>query len=526
MLSDVKPPRALHVSCCCCCAVCAVHCAQEDTELATFQTDVLTSLGRVRGTTDHRTCSWKGIPYALPLESRLRFSPPEPLARWNGTLDASRFGSIAPQRSLLRTKVGPDCLTLNIWSPAADAKRRPVLFFIHGGAFSHGAGSESFYHGAYLASRWDIVVVTCNYRLGIFGFLDFSLLDGSCSGNNGLRDVLTALRWTHDHIGDFGGDPQNITIAGQSAGGTMVSALASMRDTHRLYRQAIMMSGGPTQLQSRDSCRISSEAFVTLNGIETCNELYAADLQDLVTKQKRFMRKHGLGAATFRITVDEDLVHEFPIVAARKGVMDHLPFLIGTTKEEMGFMAIKPLARLIDVGNIVNKGLEEEDPQIRQELLDTYVALYGEDRGIPMMYTDLLFRISSTWFARNVASGQHAWMYRFDYETQILRMNGFHAIHSSDLPYVFGNFKTALVRPMFLLTPDMSQVRAVADEVQQDIVSFMREGSLPWDPCTDEHPLGKCYDDPPTIGEMVDRRLDALHDRTRYKYRSFHGISL
>lgn len=493
--------------------------------MSTMETTISTSLGKVHGAVDRGVYSWKGIPYAMPLEGSLLFEPPVPVPTWHGSLDARSFGPIAPQRSLLRSKIGAACLTINIWSPKTTEKR-PVLFFIHGGAFSHGSGSEAFYHGSWLAREWDIVVVTCNYRLGIGGFLDLSILEDRFSGNNGFRDVLLALQWVHNHIERFGGDPECITIAGQSAGATMVSAVAASPDARKLFHRAIMMSGGPTQVQSVDICRDTSESFLLSAGIETSAQLLSLDIGDLVTRQKHFMRRHGKGAATFRITVDGELVPDFPIVAAARGDLHDLPMLIGTTKEEMGFMAIKPLARLIDVSTIVQDGLDAEDPLLLSELLDTYVNLYGEARAVPMMYTDLLFGISSAWLAEAVGTSGKAWMYRFDYETEILRMHGLHAMHATDLPYLFGNFKTALVRPMFLLNPDMSQVHAMAREIQEDVVTFMREGALGWDACGSQTSVGKCYDNPPVVHQMIDPRLRAIYDRSTYKMHSFSGVSV
>ena len=484
---------------------------------------VTTSLGAVKGTTHQGVYSWRGIPYAQPLKESRMFAPPVPSKKWDGVLDATSYSGICPQRSLLRTKISDSCLTLNIWSPHADESARPVLFFIHGGSFSHGAGSESLYNGAYLAKTWNIVVVTCNYRLGAFGFLDFSFLDKRCTSNNGVRDVLLALQWVQNHIADFGGDPNLVTIAGQSAGGTMVSALVTTPQAKTLFHRAIMMSGGPTQLQSVQTCIKTSKEFIALLQVSTAQELFSLDFDTIILAQKKFIKKYGMGAATFRITVDESLIPQFPIVAALKKNTAPIPLLIGTTKAEMGFMAIKPLARLIDVGKIVSDGLQLETPEIRNQLLDTYNDLYGEQKGLPMLYTDLLFRISSIWLAQ---AHHQTWMYRFDYETRFLQMNGLHAIHSTDLPYVFGNFKTVMARPLFLMTTDMAPVHAIAQEIQSDFVFFMHNGTLPWTYCTQEEACGRCYKVPPSVELMVHETLIPLYVQTDYHARSHQGIGL
>lgn len=481
-----------------------------------------TALGLIKGAMDTGSCCWKGIPYALPLVGEQQFLPPQPVQPWHGVLDATSYGGICPQRSLMRSRVSTDCLSLNIWSPGADGKRRPVLFFIHGGSGKHGAGREAYYHGAYLAKTHDVVVVTCNYRLGVYGFLDFRRLDSSFTSNNGLRDVLAALRWVHMHIARFGGDPGCVTVSGQSAGGTMVSSLVTIPAAKGLFHRAIMMSGGPTQVQSATRCDLTTDAFLNHMVISSAKDLLSLDFDTMITGQKRFIRSYGMGAATFRITVDENLVPDFPIHAARRGKVS-VPMLIGTTKEEMGFMAIKPLARLIDVGKVIADGLAMETQHVQKQLLDAYSSVYGTERGLPMMYTDLLFRVSSVWFAKTVGSHGNAWMYRFDFETRALRMNGMHAVHSSDLPYVFGNFKPVLVRPMFLLMRDMKSVRVVAEALQKDMVRFMKDGKLDWIPINSGSSIGKCFDKRPVFEPMVHPQIEEIYKATDYQRRSFSG---
>ncbi len=482
-----------------------------------------TTQGMVHGRREQGVYSWKGIPYAQPIVGELRFAPPQPYGCWDEVYDASSFSDICPQQSFLRTKASEDCLCLNIWSPGADAWKRPVLFFVHGGAFFHGAGSEGFYNGAILSKTWDVVVVTVNYRLGVLGFLDFSSLDPSFTGNNGLRDVLLALEWVQSNIEAFGGDPHNVTVFGQSAGGTMVSTLATLPHARQCMSKCIIMSGGPTQLQDKAECAKTSQAFLDFMHIRSARQLLDIDLLDLAKGQKEFMGQYGLGAATFRLTMDEDLIPEHPIPAARQGATAGLPMLIGTTKEEMALLMIKPLAKILDVHKIVYEGFMQESEQTRKDLSTLYTTRYGERRGLSMLYTDLLFRISSVWFAQEASVHSPTWMYRFDYETLALRMNGLHAFHSSDLPYVFGNLKSALVRPMFLLNPDMSTVYGVAHEIQHDFVSFARNGTLPWAPCDAQQVPAKCYDLGFPIQPMVEDVIREAYQGTVYRMRSLRS---
>ena len=197
---------------------------------------------------------FRGVPYAQPPLGELRFAPPQAAEPWSGTRDAFEFGPVSVQAlnphmqqtlAMGPEPVSEDCLTLNVWTPGLDDGRRPVLFFIHGGGFTLGAGSQPVYDGASLARRGDVVVVTINYRLGILGFLYLAEIAGggdACS-NFGLADQVAALRWVRDEIASFGGDPDNVTIFGESAGGWAVAALLGTPSASGLFHRAVAMSG-------------------------------------------------------------------------------------------------------------------------------------------------------------------------------------------------------------------------------------------------------------------------------------------
>ncbi|WP_296288714.1 carboxylesterase family protein [Pseudomonas sp.] len=202
-----------------------------------------TESGEVRGAAEGTVVAFKGIPYAQAPVGELRFQPPQPAGQWDGVLEASKYRSTCPQvkdpleqypfagRAITgadgkQSEIyeSEDCLHLNVWTPAVDHKKRPIMIFIPGGAFVVGNGSSDFYDGSRLASH-DVVVATINYRVGLFGFMELGALDKKYagSGNNGLRDQIAAIEWVKRNAAAFGGDPDNITIFGESAGGASSS---------------------------------------------------------------------------------------------------------------------------------------------------------------------------------------------------------------------------------------------------------------------------------------------------------------
>jgi para-nitrobenzyl esterase len=239
---------------------------------------VQTSYGQLRGTRAEGLHIFRGVPFARPPVGARRFHPPERPAAWAVVRDATRFGPAAPQSlgllgpvfSLGITRTDEDCLSLNVWTQGVDGRRRPVLVWIHGGAFVLGAGSQSLYDGAVLARRGDVVVVTINYRLGSLGFLRLRELSGGrlpASGNEGLLDQIAALEWVRDEIAAFGGDPGNVTIFGESAGAMSCATLLGAPRARGLFHRAILQSGSANYVSPAETASTVAEEFVALLGL-------------------------------------------------------------------------------------------------------------------------------------------------------------------------------------------------------------------------------------------------------------------
>ena len=241
--------------------------------------------GKLRGALNAGIYSFKGVPYGASTAGRNRFMPPEPPLPWAGVRDALAYAGRAWQlpnrpkrRPVLETLLGPadttpegeDCLTLNVWTPGlGDNGKRPVMVWLHGGAFGYGSGNRAVTDGTNLARRGDVVVVSVNHRLNIFGFLHLADIGGPTwahSGNAGVLDLVAALRWVRDNIARFGGDPGNVTIFGELGGGGKVSVLLAMPAARGLFHRAIIQSGAAIRVSTRERANALAEAVLKGSG--------------------------------------------------------------------------------------------------------------------------------------------------------------------------------------------------------------------------------------------------------------------
>src|ERR1700719_4861160 len=256
---------------------------------------VSTRSGKLEGDDQGGLLVFKGIPFAAPPVGARRWLPPEKPASWTGVRDARRFGAVAHQNRMMLSALtamvidgeqSEDCLTLNVWTPALDGKRRPVMVWIHGGGFTIGASSQALYDGSNLARRGDVVLVTVNYRLGPLGFLRLADVTGGkipASGSEGMLDQVAALEWVRDNIAEFGGDPGNVTIFGESAGGMSVGTLLATPAARRLRHKAIPQSGAchtgaPVARANRTAERVLSRLHVQPGDVAAIRALTRAQL--------------------------------------------------------------------------------------------------------------------------------------------------------------------------------------------------------------------------------------------------------
>ena len=317
-----------------------------------------TQYGRVQGSEEDGLCVFRGVPFAAPPVGELRFRTPRPPESWDGVRDATEFGPTslqdwAPGLEYLGAAPEPtseDCLYLNVWSPALDAGKRPVMVWIHGGGFTIGSGSTPTYDGQHLARRGDVVIVTINYRLGALDFLADPVLsddDEPTAGNYAIRDQIAALRWVRDHIAAFGGDRDNVTIFGESAGGVSVAVLLASSEAEGLFQRAIMQSGGAELLLERATEAAARPHFYEKLGLPTpdADTLRSIPAEQLLAAQaelaldEQAAAELGGGRSLFMPVIDGDCIDAEPLEAVRAGRGRDVDLLAGTIRDEFALLS-------------------------------------------------------------------------------------------------------------------------------------------------------------------------------------------
>jgi para-nitrobenzyl esterase len=418
------------------------------TETATLEV-VTTTSGRVSGIARDKHLAFLGIPYA----KARRFAAPEAPDNWSGVRRADAIGLAAPQTVHLIAGFsasgpqGEDCLNLNVFTPATDGKRRPVMFWIHGGGFTHGAGYEPLYNGGPLAVRGDVVVVTINYRLGALGFLRMPEIDAH--GNQGLLDCIAALRWTRDNIRAFGGDPDQVTIFGESAGSAAVGCLLGMSAARGLFRRAIMESGAGRAATPETADR-QVDALLQQLSLDRAraNQLLKVEHQRIVHAQTAVLQNFPSGTARgFGPLKDANVMPDEPIRMVRDGLARATDIVIGSNRDENKLFAPprrEPIddAALLDA---VGATLPKKATAAAKNLIEIYRAS-RKARGLPTDNLDMLdaigsdvrFRIPSLRLAlAQRAAGGNAFAYLFTHSSPA-RRGALGSCHALELPFVFG----------------------------------------------------------------------------------------
>ena len=463
-----------------------------------MNTLVETLQGKLRGSQEDGLHVFRGIPFAAPPIGDLRFRAPQPHPGWSGVRDATEFGPIAiqqPNEALDRLMGGTpqplseDCLFLNLLTPGLDDAKRPVMVWIHGGGLTIGSGSENYYHGANLSARGDAVVVTINYRLGVLGFAHVPSLGET---NFGLCDQVAALQWVRDNIANFGGDPANVTIFGESAGGLSVAALLASPTTDGLVHRAIVQSGGVRRHVLAVEAAKFGEALCDYLGVRPDDTagLRAVDTEALLDAQENVVlttdsEQSAAGAVeepSAAPVVDGDFLLEPPLEAIAKGRAANVSTLIGAMDEEWNLFAMMLSA----------------DPPSEQQVVQRLALVHSDGRAVYDAYRQareqrgesttpiniLNAGSGDSWFvvpSERMADSQskhqpQTFSYTFDWKSPAFG-GILGSCHALDLPFTFG---TQAMMPEFAGSGPAAD--ALANCVMDAWTAFARTG----DPSTSD----------------------------------------
>ena len=474
-----------------------------------------TRSGRVRGVREHGVHVFRGIRYGADTATT-RFQPPRPPQPWRGVADATAYGASAPQRG--REAGSEDCLFLNVWTPALrDGARRPVLFYIHGGGYDTGSGSDPLYDGTRLCQRGDVVVVTVNHRLNAFGYLYLGRLGGAgyaASGNAGQLDLVLALQWVRDNIAAFGGDPGNVTVFGQSGGGAKIATLMAMPAARGLFHRAWTMSGQQVTAAGPRAATQRAQRLLETAGIDPAAADAIARLRALpaaavleATAARDFSRIEDT-RLYFGPVMDGVALPRHPFWPEAPAQSAHIPMVIGNTRDETrAFLGNDP-ANFELTWEQLPARLE------RQQYVDLHVEqVIAEYRRLYPHYTpsEVFFAATTagrSWRgaveelearARQPGGAAPTWAYQLDWGSP-LDGGRLRAFHTLDIPLVFDN-----VRQPGSRTGDGPEAQAMADAMSGALLAFARGGDpnhagLPrWAPYTLPGRQTLLFDVPPAL---------------------------
>lgn len=442
--------------------------------------------GMLEGSRRGGLSNFKGIPFATARRWRM----PERVQPWSGVRSARAAGAVAPQNPTAlegliasggKNEQSEDCLFLNVWTPSCDGAKRPVMVWIHGGAFSTGAGSIGLYSGKNLATAGDVVVVTINYRLSSLGFL--RLADHTngripSTGAEGVADQITALGWVRDNIAAFGGDPGNVTIFGESAGGMSVACLLASPKARGLFHKAISQSGSAHIARPREHANRVADVFLRHLGARAGDDLEQVPVAALLKAQAALVAEvdnnqdpHKLGSMALQPVIDGEVLPLWPIEAVRAGSAAGVPVIAGTTTEEWKlWTALDQKFHTMD---------EDKLARWAERMFgDEAAALLAADRdGMPYeryvsMQTDRAFREPTRRLLAAQSSQATVYEYAFDWRSPAMG-GAFGACHAMELGFVFGTHSLPGADNFFGKGPEAD---AINQAMMQAWTSFARTG--------------------------------------------------
>jgi para-nitrobenzyl esterase len=471
--------------------------------------------GKVRGTEVRGVKIFKGISYGATTEGKNRFMPPLEPPRWTGIRDTLEYGKSSPQYDATQLPThlveGEDCLALNIWTPGLnDGVKRPVMIWLHGGGFRYGSGSSPSNDGTNLVLRGDVVVVTINHRLNVMGFVNLSDFspDFAASGQVGMLDIVQALKWVQANITNFGGDPNSVTIFGQSGGGRKCEVLLAMPSAKGLFHRAAIESGIAMRVVDRAAAVRNAERLLSKLSLskKDVHKIQQTPLDQIMAAHSEINRELGgeeLDILGFAPSVDGSILPQHPFYPVASQVSPEVPVLIGFTRTE--FTGLNPIDSALF--NLDESGMRVQVKKLLGEKSTSMVELYRtlNPGATP---SDIFFLIASDYrygaLSMKIAERRAAlkrapvYMYYFTWESPV-QGRRLRTPHGAEIPFVFDNVKISSAS-----TGGGAKAMALADRVSDAWLAFARTGN----PNTSKMPYWAPFDD-------IDRSTMVIDDQPK-----------
>lgn len=457
-----------------------------------------TTAGKVRGYSARGILTFKGIPYAGTTAGPDRFMPPAKVRPWTAVRSSMYYGQVCPQGARAGWKndeesfmfewddgqPGEDCLRVNVWTPGADNRKRPVMVWLHGGGFSAGSGQElKAYDGESIARRGDVVLVSLNHRLNVFGYLNLSRYgeEYASSANAGMLDLVAALEWVRDNIANFGGDPGNVMIFGQSGGGSKVSTLMAMPSAKGLFHKAAIESGSSLRQSNPEESEKLAAALLDVLGISPSqvSKLRDVPFERLARAQGEALRRAfpqpqvpGAGGG-WRPTPDGRIVPSQPFDPVAPALSARIPLLVGSVLNEQTHGINHPEYETMTSAEVLRRARERFNNRA-EAVIAAYQKLYPKAKPFDLL--SVAFAAQSrqncvTQAERQAAlGGVSVYMFWFTWQTPVLDGRP-RAFHCSELPFVFNNTDRAAA-----MTGGGADARKLGERVSDAWIAFARKG--------------------------------------------------
>ncbi len=424
------------------------------------------------------------------------------------------------------------CQNLQIWAPRhvlEGNKKAPVLFYVHGGSFKRGSNQNPELDGKNMAEDQEIVVVEPNFRIGPLGFIDFSSLADEAGPNRAFYDLLSALRWVQRHIAAFGGDPGNVTLMGESSGGSIVSMFPFITEAQGMFAKLVVLSGIPTAFSALQTPDDRAQRFIDFVGVKDIHELYQPAMWDRISEAvDPFTEVINLGVATYTPMVDKGLILGNAVALMKKagqtGQTLSVPIWANMTEDELSIMAVMPkIFGRWGMGDMMDQAFVEEGSEKIATMREIYEETYGLKEAQTQIFSDMVIRSALIWYMQFAARCTTAYLTRLDWKSPLQKASKLGSFHSSDLYLLFNNLQGNHTGRAFFTGVGARGRDQVSNYMQADLGRFMREGRLtgpdgqgnlePFDP---QRNLLKSYDVTCRLKPVWPPALDQAWRETNY----------